>query len=304
MKIDFEKENILSRMSNEGSPLQLALFRIILALQIFYASNSELLDLLQVVDGTHKPTVFPSFVDEYIKDISVPYLRVAVQILSILTVFGLFTRFVIPSLFLCFLFLFSFWYSHFDAPVQWLYIWFPLLILSFSRCSDSLSIDKYFGLIRSKTKLVVKSAYRWPVELISGWFAYIYLAAGLAKIFPIEKGINWLNGGTSHKIIYDRFLDSALFYMFEKPFFDYSENDWVFSVLSLGSLFIELSCIVIFLTNRFNKPIMALVISMHFFLYLTGVPGFMQTALILCICLIKPESFLHFQNKFPKLLAW
>ena len=185
--------------------------------------------------------------------------------------------------------MFSFWYSKFDAPVPWLYIWFPLLILCFSRCSDILSLDNLFKI--TKQDKVNLYLYRWPIELVVGWFAYIYFAAGIAKIIPFYKGLGWLNGGTSQGIIHDRFMDSVLYFIFEEPFFDYSSYSWIFASLSIGSLLIELLCVLLFFTNRFNYLIIGLVIVMHFFLYLTGVPGFMQTALILSICLLNQSIF-------------
>lgn len=289
-KINTSRENILSRMQLPGSAMQLAVFRIALGLQIFYSSSSHLFDLLQVVDGTKgTKTIFPRYVDAVIASISTPYLVVLVQVLSLFLILGLFTRYLLPLLFISFILLFSFWYSKFNAPVPWLYIWFPLLILCFTKCSDQLSLDRLFGW--TKEEKVNTVVYRWPIEVISGWFAYIYVAAGLAKFIPFHKGLTWLNGATSQKIIHDRFLDSVLCYIFEKPFFDYSAYYWFFGFLSIFSLLIELSCIVLYFTNRLNYWILALVVSMHFFLYLTGVPGFMQTALVLSICLLPPELF-------------
>lgn len=291
MKIDYMKENIISRMQLPGSALQLALFRIALGLQILYSSSSKLLNLLGVVEGTKETkTIFPQFIGTIVENMAFPYLQVGVQVLSIFLIFGLFTRVILPFLFIAFLLLFGFWYTHFNAPVPWLYIWFPLLIMCFSRSADTLSLDKYFRTSSSNIKLSSNS-YRWPVEVISGWFAYIYFAAGIAKVFPISKGLNWLNGGTSQEIIYDRFLDSLTYYLFGTPFFDYSSNHFVFGLLSLSSLIIELLFVLIFFTNRFNYLLIFLIMSMHFFLYLTGVPGFMQIALMLSICLINPKFY-------------
>ncbi|MDR7208967.1 hypothetical protein J2W48_000897 [Flavobacterium piscis] len=291
MNIDYIKENIFSRMQLPGSALQLALFRIALGLQILYSSSSKLLHLLLVVDGTKQTkTIFPQFLDNIVEVIAVPYLQGIVQVLSVFLVLGLFTRIILPVLFVAFLLLFGFWYNHFNAPVPWLYIWFPLLIMCFCRSADTLSLDKYFKTANSNNELP-NNVYRWPVEVISGWFAYIYFAAGLAKIFPVSKGLSWLNGGTSQEIIYDRFLDSAFYYIFGKPLFDYSSNGLVFGLLSFSSLIIELLCVLIFFTNRYNYLLIFLVISMHFFLYLTGVPGFMQTALVLSICLVNSKVF-------------
>lgn len=292
MRIDFSKENIFARMRLPGSPLQLAVFRIALGLQVAYSASSRLLDLLQVVDGTSKPTVFPSWADVFIASIAVPYLQWATIILGLLLAVGLFTRWVAPLLFVFSLLLFSFWYSRFDAPVPWLYLWFPLLVLSFSRSADRLSLDSVLGMGSSSEGQSVNT-YRWPVELVRGWFAYIYVAAGVAKILPIVKGLHWLDGGTSHRIIYDRYLDSFLYYIGLPPFFDYSEGALLFSVLSIGSILVELSCLLIFFTDRFNHLVLFLIFSMHFFLYAVGVPGFMQLALVLAVCVMRvPSKFI------------
>lgn len=290
MIIDIRKENLLSRMSLPGSALQLALFRILLGAQIFYSSNSELFNLLKVVKGTTETeTLFPEFIDRFIAANSLPYLTLTVQVLSIFLILGLFTRYILPLLFLSFLLLFSFWYHKFNAPIPWLYIWFPLLILCFSPSADALSVDSLFKITKpEKIKLYI---YRWPIELIVGWFAYIYFAAGIAKILPFSKGFGWLDGGTSQGIIHDRFVDSVLYFVFGKPFFDYTQHAWLFAFLSIFALAIELVTIVLFFTNRFNKIIIFLVLAMHLFLFLTGVPGFGQLAFILSICLLPQRVF-------------
>ena len=277
-------------MSLPGSATHLAVFRIALGLQIFYSSNSKLLELLQTVNGTRgTSTIFPVFIDNFVQAISFPYLTYIVIVLSVFLILGLFTRYILPILFISFLLLFGFWYSKFNAPVPWLYVWFPLLLLCFTRCADKWSLDKAFGFAREEIKNT--QIYRWPIEVVTGWFAYIYVAAGIAKIIPFYKGLYWLDGATSQKIIHDRFLDSIWFYVFKKPLFDYTEHAWVFALLSIGSLLIELFCIVLFFTNRFNYLVISLVLIMHLFLYVTGVPGFMQLALVLGICLLPPKLF-------------
>jgi hypothetical protein len=294
--INLAKENILARMRLPGSALQLALFRILLGAQVLYSSSSELLMLLQHVKGTTETrTVFPAFVDVFINANAVPYFQLPTQILSIFLIFGLFTRFILPLLTACFVLLFAFWYMHFNAPVPWLYLWFPLLILCFARPSDVLSLDRYFKMAGPDGEKV--NTYRWPIEMICGWFAYIYFAAGLAKIFPLTKGAEWLAGGTSQRIIYDRYLDSALQFVFGAPFFDYSSYHWVFGILSIAALTIELFCVMLFFTRRYNNLIFFLVMGMHFFLYLTGVPGFMQTALLLSFCMFDPKIFHKFSKR-------
>jgi hypothetical protein len=293
MNINIKEENILSRMSQPGSVHQLALFRILLGLQILYSSSSKLFQLLQEVKisaGTRN--IFPEFLNHFIASIAVPYLQPCTQLLSIFLVLGLFTRYILPFLFISFIFLFSFLYSMHNGPVPWLYIWFPLLLLNFTLCSDALSLDKILGMAKPLPDQTA-TAYRWPMEVIAAWLAYIYVAAGMAKILPLYKGLHWVNGGTSQEIMYHRFLDSIYFYIFGRPLFDYTEHQWLFALLSIGSLIIELFCIMILFTRRFNMLIIALLLVMHFFLYLTGVMGFMQVTLLLSISLCSPVFFVR-----------
>ncbi len=291
MGINPLKENILSRMEWPGSAHQLALFRILLGLQIFYSSSTRLFQLsayVQVEAGTHN--IFPDFLNQFITATAVPYWQWLTLALSIFLVLGLLTKYMLPLLFVAFLFLFSFYYARHNAPIPWLYIWFPLLLLNFTRCNDVLSLDALFRLQKPLTNLT-SSTYRWPLEGVAGWLAYIYVTAGLAKLLPIYKGWNWLKGGTTQELMYNRYLDSVYFYLFERPLFDYTTHHWVFAVLSIASILIELTCIMILFTHRFNGLVLVLVVGMHFFLYFAGVMGFLQLMLVLSISLIQPGFF-------------
>lgn len=291
MKINIREENILARMEHPGSAHQLAVFRILLGLQILYSSSGKIFQLLQQVpDTANTKNVFPEFINQWVDVIALPYLQLITQVLSILLVLGLFTRFILPILSISFILLFSYYYARHNAPHPWLHIWFPLLLLNFTKCSDALSLDRLFGIIKPLPN-VLSNAYRWPMEMVSAWLVYIYVAAGVAKILPIYKGLQWMEGGTSQEMMYHRFLNSIYFYVFGRPPFDYTQHQWLFTTLSIISILIELFCIVILFTRRFNISILVLLIIMHFFLYLTGVLGFMQLALILSIALIHPGFF-------------
>ena len=291
MGFNIREENILVRMEQPGSAYQLAVFRILLGLQIIYSSSAMIFDYVQQVpDISNTKNIFPDWLNQWVDTIAVPYLQPVTQILGIFLVLGLFTRYILPVLFLSFLLLFSFYFSKHNAPHPWLYIWFPLLLLNFTKSSDVLSLDKILGILKPLPD-TSSSAYRWPMEMIAAWMAYIYVAAGMAKILPIYKGLKWLDGGTSQDMMYHRFLYSMDFYLFKRPFFDYTQNQWIFIALSIASIGLEFFCIMILFTRRCHLTIFILLMVMHFFLYLTGVLGFMQLALILSISLIHPAFF-------------
>lgn len=291
MGFNIREENILARMEQPGSVHQLAVFRILLGLQIFYSSSAMIFGyVLQVPDISNTKNIFPLWLNQWVDAIAVPYLQPITQILGVFLMLGLFTRYILPVLFISFILLFSFYFSRHNAPHPWLYIWFPLLLLNFTKSADALSLDKFFGILKPLGDASSK-VYRWPMELIAAWMAYIYVAAGMAKILPIYKGWQWLDGGTSQDMMYHRFLYSMDFYLFKRPFFDYSENQWIFIALSITSIGIEFFCIMILFTRRCHVAIFILLMVMHFFLYLTGVLGFMQLALILSVSLIHPAFF-------------
>ena len=304
MRIKLREENILARMEQPGSVHQLALFRILLGLQILYSSSGLIFQFIQQVPDTALTNnIFPGFLNDWIDVIAIPVLQPLTQILSIFLVLGVFTRYILPVLFTSFILLFSFYYSRHNAPHPWIYIWFPLLILSFTKSNDVLSLDRVFGTVKPPTN-PTSNIYRWPMEVIAAWMAYIYVAAGVAKLIPVYKALRWLDGGTSQELLYHRFLNSLYFYLFKQPLFDYTKFHWIFSGLSIASLIIELSCIMIFFTRRFNFTLFILLFVMHFFLYLVGVLGFMQLALLLSVSLISPAFFSKlFKEKGPQAVA-
>lgn len=296
MNINLREENMLVRMEQPGSVHQLGVFRILLGLQIFYSSSGKIFQLLlQVNDTADTKNIFPQWINQWVDAIAIPYLQPVTEVLSIFLVLGLFTRYILPVLSISFILLFSFYFSRHNAPHPWLYIWFPLVLLNFTKCSDALSVDKLIHLVKPLPD-PASNAYRWPMEIISGWLAYIYIAAGLAKLLPIYKGWQWLKGGTSQDMLYHRFLNSIYFYVFKQPMFDYTQYQWIFVALSIASIGIEMFCIMIFFTRRFHLAVFLLLMVMHFFLYLHGVLGFMQLALILSISLVHPDFFAKLFN--------
>ena len=78
---------------------------------------------------------------------------------------------------------------------------FVPLILAFSRCGDTLSVDDWLRRRRGRSPIRVAGEYRWPVQLVRVFLAYIFFAAGIAKIryggFP-----GWILSGNISDAIY------------------------------------------------------------------------------------------------------
>ena len=287
-------ENIFKRLSLAGSPHQLALFRIALGLQIFMAVHSKVFPLLLTVGDTQDvTTVFPTWLEKAIAQHMVPWLVLFCKIFSGLLVLGFLTRIILPILTAAFILLYSFYYMGANAPVQWLYFWVPLIILCFSNPSHVWSLDAW--LFKKRDSLDLKQ-YRWPVELIIVWIAFIYVAAGLSKITPLSNGVRWIMYGTTTQYIaYFRFLDSPLYYLFGRPFFDYSKVNWIWAFLSLFGMVAELGSILLLVTRKYNFIIFMAISFLHFGIYLLGIGAFLLPFLILSIALINPSWF---NNKF------
>lgn len=284
--------HIIERLKIASSPYQISIFRIVVGLHILYACSSKIFDLLLAVQSQQNVTVLlPHSLQSYLFENCIPFIRVLTMVLAAFLVIGLFTRYILPVLTISFLLLFSFYYQGVNAPIHWLYLWFPLIVLCFSKCSDVLSVD---SLIKKKT-VTVSVAYTWPLELVSVWFVYIYFFAGIAKLLPLQKFVVWINGETSRHIIYNRYLDSPFHYIFGAPFFDYSKPSIFFSILSIGAVVIELSTLLLLFTKRYTVLVLMLVVMMHLFLYMCGVAGFLQTALVLGVALL-PNRYFKFKT--------
>lgn len=298
-------DNILRRMRLPGSPWQLAVIRVAFGLQIFYAVNSRVFDLLLAVgDDQGLSTVFPEWFDALVARRLVPSLIIACKLLSVFMVIGLFTRVVVPLLTASFIVLFSFYYVGANAPIHWLYLWFPMLTLCFSGSAHVFSVDAWLWRHRAELSRAKGALqYRWPAELMVGWFVYIYFAAGIAKVLPVSKGLLWLNGQTSKEILYDRFLDSPMHYIFREPLFDYSGSSALYIGLTVAAVVLELGTIVLLFTSRWHVAVLSLIMAMHLFLYLVGVAGFAQTALVLGVALIDPRFFRRWDERPAPLRA-
>jgi hypothetical protein len=285
--------SIFVRMQEKGSPLQLGIFRALVGLQVFYASSSKAFEYWQGIgEQMNTKTWLPAFLEDLIAEHLVGSLQLTVQISALMITVGLLTRFALPVCTAAFLLLYAYSYRCFDAPIQWLYLWFPLLILCFSRCADAFSLDRVWLRRRQRCSLDhAETYYQWPLEMVIGWFVYIYLAAGIAKIIPLSIFIPWIEGGTSKNIMYARFLDSPLYFIFGAPLFNYADHYWLYVVMSFGSVLVELSVVLLLFSRAFYLPVLVSVIGMHWFLYFVGVAGFAQTALVLVFAFLPAYWF-------------
>lgn len=281
---------IWQRVQEPGSAVHLGVFRAVLALQVFYASSSKAFEYWQYIgEFMNTRTWLPSAAEDFIAQHLVGPLQLTTQVSAIFVALGLATRIALPICAVAFLLLFSYSYRCFNAPVQWLYLWFPLLVLCLSKCADRFSLD---SLIRKHPLSRTQTGYyQWPLEMVIAWFVYIYVAAGIAKVVPLSMFVPWLEGGTSKGIMYARFLDSPLYFIFGQPLLNYASEYWIFAALTAGSVVVELSALLLLFGRVFYLPVVSAIIIMHWFLYFTGVAGFAQTAIVLAVAFLPNRWF-------------
>lgn len=294
MKSSFFDSNILARIKLQGSGIQLGVLRILLGAHLFYAFNSKIFELIAVSGPARSHSSYIKFIHQWLLAADAyPTLILVGKVAAVLFALGVFTRVSNFLLLTMVVLVYNSFFINFGYPIHWLYSIVPLFILFFSDCGKFLSVDSLFN----KTKLEPMSvSYRWPIELITLWFFYIYFAAGYAKLFPLERLPEWLQGGTIQNIFYTRELDSPIFYLTGKALFNYAQPKYIFSFLSVSGILLELSAIVLLLTRRLHFVYFLSIIGFHGFLFMLGVAGFMQPALVLGIALINPQFFSRFSS--------
>jgi hypothetical protein len=284
------KTNALAALSEPGSAIQLAVIRIAVCLQVARVSRGEVFEVVSLAEGgsghrSYVPRIFGTVVPEAYA----PYLGDAVAVVACVAALGLFTRYALPLTTLGFFVLESYFWRKFDAPIPWIYLLFPMAVLCLSPCSDRLSLDR---LLRRRGALPhPEGGYGWPAVMIQIWIGLLYFQAGLAKLFPLKHGIEWLEGGTLKNVMYTRFLDSPTYWLLGQPMFDYSAAYWPFVAMAISSVLLELAALSIILYRPLMYPVLVMILSFHVVLWFLGVFGFLNLYLTLLLAFIPPEWF-------------
>lgn len=275
MRINFI-DNLLNPTTTR--PEYLAVVRVLFALWVLYESFGAQFRYFSEVGRSESTfTIFPNWVDEAIARNS-HILLLVLQLAAFFVLIGLFTNFATWTLAITYLFLYSYHYLSFNAPVPWLYGWFPLIVLALSPSGERWSIDAYM----SPKKVHSTSArFGWPLDAMRLYFIYIYFSAGISKLLPLSDVLDWVINSPAQEIFVYRYPHSFAYYLLGRPLFDYSDAEILFSIGAFITLILELSIIVMFFTDRFDYVFLLLILVMHSALYLTGVPNFGLASLVL-----------------------
>jgi hypothetical protein len=270
--------DLLTRLALPGSPRVLALVRIVVCAHVASVLMSPSFDAILFVPAHVMPwakTILP----EALERLVLAHLGFVVQLGlagALLGLLGLFTR---PALLITFGSFFlsqDIWFRMSLFHDDWLYFNAYLLVLALSPCADAWSLDaRLFG--RDTTPRV---SHRIALELMTLWFAGIYVAAGLAKLFPLVKAWPWLAGRRAQQFALEFLLDSPLTWVLGRPPFDYASTRWPFALAAVYTVCTELGAATLVLTTRHRARVLTSIAVMHAGVWLLGVPGFVQVACV------------------------
>lgn len=283
--------HMLARFEWPGSAEHLALIRIALAAFIITSLASPAVPFLLEIPAGIFPTtrsIIPPPLELFFARHMWTVLNVG-MIAAALVALGLLTRVALPVLLASYTISQGYYYRALTAHDDWLYFIFPLLVLCFARCSDAFSLDALIAARRAKPMPLAddRRAYRWPVELMTLWIALVYGAAGIAKLFPLRKGLVWLDGTSAQHMAMYYLRDSPLFFVLGTTPFDYGTR-WPFTFLSIGAAAIELSALALIFSRRAALWVVPALLSMHLGIYAFGIAGFSTLLLVSSVALLDP----------------
>jgi hypothetical protein len=281
--------HLFARMSWPGSPRHLAAVRIVVGLFLTSVFSSGVIPLLLAIPAETYPgtrSAFPLSIELLAAQHLVQPLLAVGLVSSTLLALGLLTRAAAWVTLAAYLVTQNFYYRMLTAHDDWLYFTPYLLILALSSCSDVWSID---SLIRKRAIRPLQE-YRWPVELMGAWLALAYVAAGLAKLFPLRKGVAWLNGYSLQGMVTNEILDSPIYWLLDRTLFDYRIHA-PFVLLGAAGALIELSAVLVLFYRGAAKWVALAIIGLHCGIGLFGITGFLTIFLIAVIAWLDPGLF-------------
>jgi hypothetical protein len=281
--------HVIARLSWPGSARHLAVVRIGAAAYLISVFASGVIPLLNEVGATLYPgtrSIFPEWFERIAFSTLVPPLLLVGIASSVMMLLGLLTRASVVVTLIAYVVTQNQYYRQLTSHDDWLYLTFYLLVLSFAPCADALSID---ALLRRRPPRP-PAQYRWPVELMGAWLAVIYGAAGIAKLFPLRKGLVWLNGRSMQGMIVNEIHESPIYWLLGHSLFDYRVR-WPFIVLSAAGCTIELAALTTLVWRRASPWVFAAIVGLHIGIGMFGITGFLNIFLISAVAWYEPSWF-------------
>ncbi len=282
-------DHLLRRLHEPGSARHLALVRIATGVWLLFAFGSP---AHQILAEIHPPAAKPTFLPAVALDPAVVARCAAVGWWAgLFLIAGLLTRLAAGITFVCFLVVSGYYYVYTGSGNGGvIYFNFLTLLLLLSPCADTWSVDA--AVWKRRESPLYDQRYRWPAELGTAWFAMTYVAAAVAKMFPLEHLFtSWLQGEDLQSFAARRYLESPLQWDLGGTPWDYTRT-WQFVLMAVAGLGLELAAGLLVLTRRFHLPIVAGVLAFHVGNWALSVPfDFVWNALVLSLLLLPPSMF-------------
>ena len=286
-------DHLLKRLSWPGSPTHLAVLRMVYAAHLFEVISSPVLPMLRrfqasphALAGTWFPEILETLGRDYLS------VWVGIGLLGCCALLaGCLTRLAAVLTLTSFLFTQNYWFRSTVFHDDWLFLTCPLLILCFARSADVWSVDAWIKKRRGTSSVAEdRRCYRWPIELAVFWFGFVYVAAGIAKLFPIHKGLLWITGVSTQEFCIQFMFESPLVAILGGTPFDYTVL-WPFAIATVITVCVELGVGWVWFSERGRLLVVIAVVGMHLGIYFMGIPGFVQIALVCSVALIPSRLF-------------
>lgn len=296
----------MRRVAEPGSALHLGLWRIALALHAFSVLSSPALDLLVEFRARPQPLTqswLPTGVESWLAQGGVGAVAAIGLVAAVATALGLGLRLAAPVLLAAFVLTQNYWYRSTAFHDDWLYFTTPLLLLALApQAADRLSVAAWLRERRGDAPPVREpSAHRWPLEVHITWVALLYAAAGLAKILPLSKGVEWLSGRTACEFACEFAPDSPLVWLLGRTPFAYPEHVWIFALASGLTVVLELGALamVFSASTALRGALMLGLLAMHLTIYWLGIPGFPWMWLVSAVAFLPDRLFSDTRPALP-----
>lgn len=283
--------SMLERLQRPGSARHLALVRVAYGLHLVRLFSSPVYGLMDAI-GTHPHPMAGTWLPAPLEALLARHasaLALVGALASVALVLGAATRVASVVCFACFVATQHYWFRSTVFHDEWVFMTFPLLVMCFAPMGDFGSVDAWRRRATASAP-VDRRSYRWPAEAFTFWYAFVYVAAGLAKLLPLSKGAVWLSGVSTQEFAVEFALDSPLHWWLGRTAFDYGLL-WPFTIASALTVVVELLPALILFTERFRALVVLVLLGMHGTILLMGIPGFPFISLVCATGVLLPEWF-------------
>lgn len=284
--------HIAARLQTPGSPTHAALLRVALGFHLLGVFGSPGLDLLITIGPELHPqagVVGGAALFERLSPALVAHLRDLGTLTAALLIVGLGGRITASLLLVSLLVTQYFWFGGSLFHDDWIYFVFPTLTFCCLTAPTAFSLD---GLLRRRRRDLAAQARqaRFVVEAWVFWIGFVYVAAGIAKLFPLAKGIEWLSGRAAQAFAVEFVRESPAVALFGAPLFPYDAL-WVFCLGAIGTVAVELGAAALWWTRRAYLPLAVAIFALHAGIWMVGIPAFIGMFGILALALLPAGGF-------------